>query len=264
MFGDPNSDPERPKVLFIGDSFTHALEVSNDKTYYAVVGRSLPIEVFAIGCCGYGSLQEYLLLDRFIDDIEPQIIVIQFCHNDFINNAYELEIKSDTHNNGMRRPYLSPEGKILYDVPNAFPWIRQMANKYSRLLYFLFSRLDRFCRPRMAVSSEKLIAERARMFPPFNDSFETTKKILKMIQDRAGLRTSVYVFSVDNILPYYSTLMEAAEWAGVQFIHGIPEAIREAEEGGLITKCEGGIHWNETGHRIAAEQLIKSIPVNEN
>jgi hypothetical protein len=164
----------------------------------------------------------------------------------------------------MRRPYLNPEGEIIYRVPSAIPWIRHSANKYSRLLYFIFSRLDRYSRPRMAESSEKLIAEKGRAFPPFNSSFEITKQILKMMRDRAGPRTAVYVFTVDHISPYHTSLMEAAESAGVQFIPGIPEAIREAEEKGLVTKCEGGIHWNETGHRIAAEQLIKRISVDGN
>src|SRR5438552_2866004 len=40
LFGNPNSTDET-KVLIIGDSFTHAINVSNDQTYYALMQRRL-------------------------------------------------------------------------------------------------------------------------------------------------------------------------------------------------------------------------------
>ena len=37
-FGNPHTD-SRKKVLFLGDSFTHAMHVSNDKTYHGDIGK---------------------------------------------------------------------------------------------------------------------------------------------------------------------------------------------------------------------------------
>ena len=69
VFGDTLS--EKPKVLFIGDSYTASVEVSNVNTFYSIVRDSLEVEVFAIGHAGYGNLQEYMLYDQWVDRIRP-------------------------------------------------------------------------------------------------------------------------------------------------------------------------------------------------
>ena len=65
MFGNVSSG--KPRVFVIGDSFTQATDVSDDKTYYAIVKRLLNVEVFAYGGGGYGSLQECMILDKYIE-----------------------------------------------------------------------------------------------------------------------------------------------------------------------------------------------------
>ena len=57
------------------------------------------------GRCGYGSLQEFMILGRYLDEISPDIVLWQFCSNDFINNYHELESVSFSNNNQMTRPY---------------------------------------------------------------------------------------------------------------------------------------------------------------
>ncbi|MGI9499777.1 MAG: hypothetical protein ACR2P3_07050, partial [Geminicoccaceae bacterium] len=47
LWGDSSSS--RPKVMIVGDSFTDAQEVSDDKTYYAVLKSKMDVEVFAYG-----------------------------------------------------------------------------------------------------------------------------------------------------------------------------------------------------------------------
>ena len=103
MFGKLSS--AKPRVFVIGDSFTQATAASDQQTYYAVLQRLLDVEVFAYGGGGYGSLQEFMILDRYLDLIKPSLILWQFCTNDFINNSPELETGSVINNNGIVRPY---------------------------------------------------------------------------------------------------------------------------------------------------------------
>ncbi|NND67862.1 MAG: SGNH/GDSL hydrolase family protein, partial [Halioglobus sp.] len=140
-FGDPLHS-QRRKVLFLGDSFTHALQVSDDKTYFSLLADRLDLEVFALGVDGYGTLQQFLMLDRYVDRIKPDAIVLQLCPNDFVNNHYQVELQSPRNNNGMRRPYWI-DGAVQYRLPRAMPWLRHFANAHSRLLYFILTRLDR-------------------------------------------------------------------------------------------------------------------------
>ena len=45
-------------------------------------------QVFSYGCGGYGSLQEYMILDKYFDIIDPDIIIIQTSSNDISDNYF--------------------------------------------------------------------------------------------------------------------------------------------------------------------------------
>ena len=158
----------RKKVLFIGDSFTLAKDVSKNKTYYGNLKDILPIEVFAYGGGGYGTLQEYMIIDKYIDQIRPDSIVLQFSSNDFINNHYELERRSYINNNCMRRPYMTKEGRIVYLLPKRFALIREIAYKHLYFTHLLISGIDRLYSTHvMKTSVEHLIQKKAENIFPF-------------------------------------------------------------------------------------------------
>jgi len=87
-FSTPDSN--KIKILVLGDSFTKAGTVSNGEEYYAYLERNPEIQLFAKGVMGWGTLQEYLFLNETYDSIKPDIIILQFSSNDFINNDYFL------------------------------------------------------------------------------------------------------------------------------------------------------------------------------
>ena len=58
------------------------------------------MEVFAYGAGGYGTLQEYLILDEVVDHIRPTMLLWQFCSNDFINNDHALEVAGALNDDG--------------------------------------------------------------------------------------------------------------------------------------------------------------------
>jgi len=117
-FPDANG---RPRILIIGDSFTHAVEVDDERAYWAVFARRHPEHaVFAIGAGGYGTLQEALLLERVGPRVQPDVVIWQFCDNDLTNNLFEAERRSVRHNNLTRRPYW--EDAIVYRHPAPWPF----------------------------------------------------------------------------------------------------------------------------------------------
>jgi hypothetical protein len=254
MFGNLNS--KKPKIMFIGDSFTHALEVSDDKTYYSILAGRLPIEVFAYGGGGYGTLQEYMILDEYIDQIKPDAIVWQYCYNDFINNSYDLELKSHINNNGMRRPYLTKDGQIFYALPGYWPFLRRIADEDSKFLYLLISRLDKLDAS-LATTVEEEIETKGAAHPGFRESSQITNMLVAMIRARVPPTINIYAFSVDNKSPYYEEFKRISGLNGLLFIDGIPDALHDAEEKGFVTKARDRQHWSGTGHRIAAETLLR-------
>lgn len=110
------SHPLPHRCRSVGDSFTHAVDASSEDTYYGVLQKKLPIEVFAYGGGGYGTLQEHLIIDRFFYLIKPDIVIVQFSSNDFANNSVEFE-RGSSDNNNRFRPYLMPDRNIRSAYP---------------------------------------------------------------------------------------------------------------------------------------------------
>ncbi len=257
QFGDRSA--QKPRVFVIGDSFTHAVEVSNEHTYYHVLAERLDAEIFAYGALGYGTLQEFMILDEWLERIRPDLIVIQFCANDFINNSFALERASVVNNNRMRRPYLESDGTIRYAMPARWSGLRHFANRHSRLLYFLISRLDlRRAARRSSQGVEHRIMKEGVDHDGFRRAADATERIFAMIAERAGPAT-VLAFHESRAEPYDREFRRILARTGIAELPGIPEALRRAEAEGRVVRAWDGSHWNPDGHRVVGELLAGQL-----
>ncbi len=256
LFGDLAS--QRRRVFFVGDSFTYAGHVSNDKTYYSIVNAALPqVEAFAYGGNGYGTLQELMIVDELIDVIQPDALVLQYCGNDIINNSYGLERRSDANNNGMRRPYLDEDGQVFYALPKGFfPRFREFANNYSRFLYLILSRVDRLYSNK-ETPAETLLFNEGRASPLVKDALDVTAELLREIRTRVPQEIEIYAFTVEYAThPLYEEFKRMSDLAGIEFIEEVPLALGTQEQKGTVVRAADNAHWNEKGHQIVADALV--------
>ncbi len=81
------------RVAIVGDSFSEALEVDQDATYWSVMERALNrlqpaggprIEVMNFGVDGYGLAQEYWVIQHKIWQYDPQIVILSGTLHSFI------------------------------------------------------------------------------------------------------------------------------------------------------------------------------------
>ena len=89
------------RVAVLGDSYVEAMQVPEDKTFTAVIGRALSdcpflkgkrIEAMNFGVDGYGTAQELITLRRKVWQYSPDIVVLAiFLGNDVRNNSVVLE-----------------------------------------------------------------------------------------------------------------------------------------------------------------------------
>jgi len=89
------------RVAVLGDSYVEAMQVPEDKTFTAVLGRELGdcpllkgkhIEAMNLGVDGYGTAQELVTLRRKAWQYSPDIVVLAiFLGNDIRNNSVALE-----------------------------------------------------------------------------------------------------------------------------------------------------------------------------
>lgn len=135
------------KFLVIGDSFTMEPYAGNNQMWYSAMADSLEasgflenqgIHISAGGGGGWGTLQELLLLKQVLNDVNPDIFILQFCSNDFINNHFEWEQGNITRSQKYRRPYQSLDGSIKYSDSFLAPLWRNPILGQSKI----FNQLD--------------------------------------------------------------------------------------------------------------------------
>lgn len=252
MFGDLHST--RRKVFVIGDSFTQGLQVSDDDTYYASFRDALGVEVFAYGAGGYGTLQEYMILDQYVDMIKPHLILWQFCINDFINNDAALETVSLVNNNGWRRPYWI-DGQVVYLLPKAWSaTVRIFAQRQSRFLSFLFARWDRLLAMHSEETVEVEIEREGRAHKGFQQAVQVTSNLISKVRSRVG-RIPIVAFSCVGGEPYDSAFKEISSHYDVVYLQDIGEAVVAAHKRGEdVLQADFG-HWNVRGHRLVGSLI---------
>ncbi len=258
MYDGPRRD-SLPGLLIIGDSYTQAVEVSDDKTYFAHLKNALGIPVNAYGMAGYGTLQEYLLIDQYLDSLQPDVLLLQLCTNDFINNTYELERQSFA-NIGLRRPYLSgPEDpQIIYLKPVA-RW--RQALRLSTFFAFIDEKLRRLSMQYGDADDrpESKIATQGLAYAPFAASVAHTEAMLGMIRDRVPQAVRLMAFCADGYQPQSGQLQQMCERLHIEWIDTPYPRLETALGAGSAIYSSDGYHWNETGHRIVGEALEETL-----
>ncbi len=114
--------PNTLRVAVLGDSFTEAIHVPVEQTFWSKLERKLGnceaikgrknVEVINFGVQGYGTAQELILLRKKVWDYSPDIVILAFfIGNDVINNSPKLEYD-------RYRPFFAYDasGKLVPDM----------------------------------------------------------------------------------------------------------------------------------------------------
>jgi hypothetical protein len=247
VFGDPAS--KKFKIFVIGDSYTEGATVSEGETYYERLSRMLPdVELFALGGGGYGTLQEYQQLDRWVDEVRPNLVLVQMHPNDLINNSHALESASTTDNNQMTRPYWE-NGRVVMRFPENPAW-GPLYNvvRHSHLLRLINVNLT-FLRAKRVSSIEQTAR---RDDPNVVQATATTIELLRMMERRARVPVAAFSSRPDDAFAFWS-VSEVCRRAEVEFIAGVGEAVAAAHDAGeRVSGLPVDAHWNGRGHEIAA------------
>lgn len=249
-------DTTKIRFMFIGDSFTESIECSDGNTFYNLFGNNNTRQVYAFGCSGYGTLQELMIIRRFIDSIKPNYVVLQMCSNDFADNYPALE-EVTGYKVGQRRPYMISGDTIEYHHPH---YIINDVKKYSRVAYFLMTK----CRNAFlklgimstSTSDDERIVQQELAHPVYKKSYLVTANLLHRIKRLAGEKDAkLIVFLADNLQPTSKHLKEICRVNDVPVINGIADSVYQHQLRGEVVRAYDGYHWNDNGHRIVATQL---------
>ena len=157
------------RIAILGDSYSEAFQVSQEKTFWAVLERELQampeyrnqtVEVINFGVSGFGTIQEWQMLEHYARDYSPDLVLLAFLPgNDVRNNSRQLE---PDH----RRPFARlNDGKLELDVSfrddpmekrfRELTWsaCKDQAIRRSRVVHLIYRALEDW-RARKATSVE--------------------------------------------------------------------------------------------------------------
>lgn len=251
-WGNPNTD--KRKLFVIGDSFTEMPYVSNGEEWYSYFENQVSnIELFVFGGGGYGSLQEYMVFDDYIDSIKPDVMLWQFCGNDYSNNFYDWDLSGYPFNNHMVRPYLE-EDRIVYRLPLPYAKFREysfiadrLLKEYDGLMWRRTTQdLSAYLRSttELHAASEKLFKEKA---------YHVTLKIMKKVKERAK-EIPIYLLNTCNNPSEHE--YKICSETGITCFPGLAKYMDEKRDGREIRVPNDG-HWNKLGNQLAGERLIR-------
>ncbi len=274
------------RVAILGDSYTEAKQVALRDAYFTHVERELSacspadVEVLSFGVSGYGTAQEYRLLQHRVWAWSPDVVLLAFLTgNDVADNHPRLRV------NGAAPYYRVAGGALSLDESfrarergGALRWLARR----SRLV----RALSAMGRPARADRGELGLHDEVYLPPPndeWREAWEWTEAILEAMQrDVRAHRARFYVATLSNAVQvdpdpavreryraaigaddlFYPDrrVAEVGARAGFEVLTLAP-ALREYAERhrvrlhGFPNTRMGTGHWNERGHRVAG-QLI--------
>lgn len=261
-YGNLNS--KNKKILVIGDSYTGGPYASDHKMYYSIIRKifdknSYDFEWFVMGASGYGTAQQFLLLKKHYNTIKPNIILHQFCVNDFFDNSINISKLSTAHDQYLRRPYYKNEK--IFKVDNAFSKIYRFLFKNS----FIFKKIDQIYSYKQFRSFGRFKKE-----IPQNMIIETinnTQILFTKIREVVGDETLYFSINCADKNNNHLTV----EWMKIiKNINGFPivepgNKLIELKEKGIDVNHEDGGHLNTYGNEIYGEiTASKMIDIMKN
>ena len=225
----------RPAMLFIGDLFVWGVDAEADERFTDLLrSRNTNFRIVNAGISGYGTDQEYLLLQRIWPTIQPNVVVLIFCTaNDRLDNGTNIRY------DGYQKPYFAsaPDGRmVLRGQP--VPTSRQLYIKQNWLVKHLWlARLGAFAYVEIL---------HPQLFVP-----DPTEKLVSKIHEFVeahGAKLAVGLQLRDDKLVHY---LEAERIPFVTF------------DGAEAYSDRYGAHWTPEGHKLVAKRLSELLLENK-
>lgn len=222
---------EKNRMMVLGDSFVWGYDVEEKDRFTEILNEKLEnTQVFNLGVSGFGTDQEWLLLQKNYDFYQPDVVFLMFCtDNDRLDNRMNLRYQY------FYKPYFVEEKGSLVakgiPVPTGY---RQFVNKYPfASKFYLF---------RLAASSYFNIKE-----PVVYLDSDPTFTLIKAMKSYSELKGSTFLVGLQRGDDSMEHFLESEE---IAFVNVENNYLR-------------GWHWNEKGHEYVAREIEDFLIKND-
>ena len=263
----PPADAAR-RVLVLGDSFTWGWGVSQGEVFTDRLQAQLApaVAIDNRGISGFGTAQEYLVLQRALAATRYDTVVLMFFLNDVVDNTDGKE---------GRRPYFELiDGELRPHNQPALPLtspLQRFFTDHSRAYQFVdfeYGLLKR--RLKGEAEDERGYREAAAVDFHTLPGYAVTARLLeemdRLVQAHGARFFVVYIpqrseVESDAPFPYpravHAMVDDITRRAGIPMIDLAPP-LRAAARRGAALIFPVDAHWTPAGHRLAADILLSS------
>jgi hypothetical protein len=230
-----------PTILFLGDSFVWGLDAEPHERFSELLKpRIASHKILAAGISGYGTDQEYLLLQKLWPQVNPAIVVLVFCAmNDRGDNSTNIRYE------GYHKPYFAtaPDGSLE---------LRGQPVPLSRLQY-----INEVWWVRNSWLARLANAAYLKIRYPKLEVPDPTERLVDRI---AQLVTA-------NGAKFFVGL-QSADHELVRHLQGRRISFVSLDGAPFYPGASVGGHWTPEGHKVVADRLFdllsadKTIPAN--
>jgi len=289
----------RSNVLLLGDSFAWGFGVGRGEMFADRIEALLPgCNVSNLAVSGYGTDQELLVLRRFAQELQPQVVVVQLA----VENDIYTNLADEAYN--LPKPRFVLAGSALrlegVPVPRVGNWESDSRGSAQKSFMMRHSRLYAWARPRWAAlrarlsrmlgrGGEDVVAtRRVRLLAKapgdrIEEGWLLTEALLGAIRDEAAKAGALTVLlEVPDRLHVDDALWEEAVRAfkldraaydrdlpemrlraiaarlGIRYVELLGPLRHRTAAGEKLFLSED-IHWNARGHDVAAQELARAI-----
>lgn len=221
---------DRPGILFLGDSFVWGYGVGQEERFTDKLRLKLPeAAIFNLGVSGYGTDQEYLLLQQNFDFYRPRIVFLEFTtDNDENDNSTDMRYGT------YFKPYFRAEGDKLQLCGVPVP---------LSVNYFIAGRslLSRSYIARLAVKAYFTYA-----YPAPKNFANPTRAIIKNMHAYVAGNGATLLVGLQQRQPELEKFLRA-------------EQIPYVDLTTSLTYSDEGRHWTKAGHTHVSEMIYDFI-----
>ena len=103
------------KILTLGDSLLFGYRIQaphrlTEQLAWLHRAHGMEAEVFNTGIPAYGTAQEHRVLETYFPEIEPDIVILRYCQNDFGDDAFPFDFR---YEHRVYRPFYDLEGNLV-------------------------------------------------------------------------------------------------------------------------------------------------------
>jgi hypothetical protein len=229
---------DKSVIIFLGDSFTWGVDAEEPERFTdKLQARHPEWRIYNFGVSGYGTDQEYLLLQKYYDEYKPSVVFLMFCtDNDDSDNRWNVR------HGGYYKPYCTVEDTRL--KLNGIPVPRAEKVFYSEHSALRHSYLVRL----FAKSYYKLTA------PPAVENPNPTGPLVRDMQKFVLSKHAKFLLGLTHSHPNLE-----------EFLHHFEIPYVDLSDAGRYSTA--GAHWTPAGHDFVCnkvdELLKKHLPERE-